>query len=104
MIGMIHLTSVFCLWAVFSSVDADGWRFTCHGWCNILLFKSESRLAFVFLPLILAIPSTTIVSLTFFPFYRNRDPRHETTKRNFCFLLVGLIVAVINASLYAPVT
>ncbi len=99
---MVHLFSALCLWGVFSSVGNTGWRFSCHGYCSVPLFGPDSTVLRFTLPLLLAALPTAATSLVFWYFYHNRDPERAATGRNFCFLLLGIILAAINASLYDP--
>jgi len=106
MVFMTYSMSTFCLWAVFTvgSLGDAGWRFTCHGWCDVTLFGPESKLLRAAFPLLLAIPPTAVACAVFRYFYWNQDAGRMVTKRNFCFLLTGLVFAAINASLYDPIS
>lgn len=105
MVCMVHLLSTLMLWTLFSfssSAGEAGWKLTCHGLCSIPLFHGDSSLMRFFLPPILAVLPTATTSLVFWIFYHNCNPDRKATGRNFCFLLVGVILAGINASLYDP--
>lgn len=102
---MVHLLAALLLWALFFlSHGQAGWKLTCHGHCSIQLFGGGWSILRFTLPLLLAVLPTAITSLVFWVFYHNCNPDRKATGRNFCFLLVGVILSGTNASLYDPVT
>ncbi|WP_039962161.1 hypothetical protein [Rhodopirellula europaea] len=104
MVCMVHLFSALALWALFFSSHGEaGWRLTCHGYCSIPLFGSGAAVLRFMLPLLLAVLPTAAASLLFWHSYHNCDPTRKATGRNFGFLLLGIILAGTNASLYDPI-
>ncbi|WP_236615438.1 hypothetical protein, partial [Rhodopirellula europaea] len=49
---------------------------------------------------VLAILPTALISVPLLRLYRSRNPKTSMTASNFGFLLVGLLIAVVNASCY----
>ncbi|WP_146517787.1 hypothetical protein [Stieleria varia] len=104
MVSMVHVFSALSLWALFYSSQGEaGWKLTCHGCCSIRLFDSGSTGLRFMLPPLLAVLPTAATSLLFWYFYHNCNPTRKATGRNFAFLLVGIILAGTNASLYDPI-
>ncbi|TWT93269.1 hypothetical protein [Stieleria varia] len=101
---MVHVLSAVPLYALFFSSHGEaGWKLTCHGYCSISLFDFGSvGLRFVLPPLLAVLPTAT-TSLVFWYFYHNCNPARKATGRNFGFLLVGIMLAGTNASLYDPI-
>ncbi|WP_372715837.1 hypothetical protein [Novipirellula sp.] len=103
MVCMVHIFSSLCLWSLFfSSVGDTGWQLTCHGYCSLARFGPDSTIIRFTLPLLLAALPTAVTPIVFWRFYHNCDCERDATGRNFWFLMLGIILAVINVSLYDP--